>query len=353
MALTPGGCSCNNEPDSPRQDVTGDDEGIIAGRVVAMDGKTPIAGALVTIDGYPDITTHSDAAGFFGFDSLPSGVMTFRAAKEPYAGEKTEVVMANESTAVIIRMIPEGKSFAVAVRPWNWESFDGDFDAVQEILKLIGMVEGEHFDVIKPADLADLEMLRKYNGVFINCTSDPHGEDENIREAIHQFVEEGGRLYVSDWSFEYIEHAWPDAITFPEIPWIGVEGGYSAEVVDDGLADFLGHSKVALHFDLGAWVVIGGVGEKANVMVKGSYEVYAGDFAIKRPKGAADRPVPRGRRLRHVHELSLQRKRHHGRYDRNSLVRRRQPIATRPSPRRSADSRSPTRSTTRTPRRSA
>jgi hypothetical protein len=101
----------------------------------------------------------------------------------------------------------------------------GDYDAMECVLNKLGIDSNEidlyegtlaggfplpggaslpGFDTL----LSDPALMKTYNIIFINCTSDTFVQmlgQTQIRQNILDYVESGGRLYVTDWSYNYIE----------------------------------------------------------------------------------------------------------------------------------------------------
>jgi hypothetical protein len=56
--------------------------------------------------------------------------------------------------------------------------------------------------------LASAEKMKQYNVIFLNCSNNEFEDklgDEAIRHNIEGYVAAGGRLYVTDWSYDYVE----------------------------------------------------------------------------------------------------------------------------------------------------
>ena len=184
----------------------------------------------------------------------------------------------------------------------------GDYDKMECVLRKMGV---EVFDLFEGAKqlvspkkkppfsslLADLAAMKRYNIIFINCTDNTfEGQLENktIRDNIANYVRTGGRLYVTDWSYDYIEQIEEFAgfIDFepglsnstPEKPNAGAigEGGLTvqATLLDSKLAQWLGNfpgtvtksggkdtAKIE-HF-LAQWVMMHQLGKDAKLWVEG------------------------------------------------------------------------------------
>jgi hypothetical protein len=98
----------------------------------------------------------------------------------------------------------------------------GDYDQMECVLLKLGIEQGA-FDLYDGIDsifggggtqgkldalILDLDKMKSYNVIFINCSGN---EFESIltqpaaRNNIRDYVQSGGRLYVTDWSYDYIE----------------------------------------------------------------------------------------------------------------------------------------------------
>ena len=97
----------------------------------------------------------------------------------------------------------------------------GDYDVIECVLLKIGLEQGA-FDLYgglflddgTPTQggldtlLSDLDRMKSYNMIFINCANNTHEDvlsNATVRSNIEQYVLSGGRLYVTDWSYDYIE----------------------------------------------------------------------------------------------------------------------------------------------------
>ena len=105
-----------------------------------------------------------------------------------------------------------------------------------------------------------------YDIVFINCGAeeDPdffegavRPDDENVTAVLRDYVQKGGRLYATDWAYDYIEQAFPEFLDFygddgqasePELldaAQMGEDGIIleNAEILDENLQAFLANSR--------------------------------------------------------------------------------------------------------------
>ena len=117
-----------------------------------------------------------------------------------------------------------------------------------------------------------------YNGV---APDDALASDPEVIDAARGYVEGGGTLVVSDWTYELIELAWPDQIEFfgddqalDDAQVGGDPRSVTAEVADD-LADTVGEA-VSIDYNFGRWVVIESVADDVAVHLRGDTEYWLG-----------------------------------------------------------------------------
>ncbi len=110
--------------------------------------------------------------------------------------------------------------------------------------------------------------------------------DPNV-DALCTFANGGGKLVVSDWAYDLVEHCWPDAVDFagdeqePDAAQLGVaDVSIDAIVEDEDIATLLG-GTLALTYDYSAWTVVEGAGPDTEVLI-------SGDVAYQ---PAADQPI--------------------------------------------------------------
>ncbi len=104
----------------------------------------------------------------------------------------------------------------------------GQWDHVEMSLKKIGLEDYEKFEPGFDINAygAKIQQLGSYHIVFLPCSGTVRESgsapacslsvDANLQNAAKAFVAQGGKLYVSDWSYEYVRQGWPGAIS-----WVG------------------------------------------------------------------------------------------------------------------------------------
>jgi hypothetical protein len=99
----------------------------------------------------------------------------------------------------------------------------GDYDVMECVLLKIGIEQGQ-FDIYEGQSfvltpdpivvgnfdtlLNDLDKMKQYNIIFINCAGNTYENlltNATVRNNIENYVLSGGRLYVTDWSYDYVE----------------------------------------------------------------------------------------------------------------------------------------------------
>lgn len=128
----------------------------------------------------------------------------------------------------------------------------GDYDAMECVLLKLGL-DPSAFDLYAGARLGssplpgfdtllrDPAAMRGYNVIFINCADNTHEmllTDPVVRGNILDYVAAGGRLYVTDWSYDFVEQidAFAPFIDFgPGMSDMSPETANSAAVGDDGI----------------------------------------------------------------------------------------------------------------------
>jgi hypothetical protein len=333
----------------------------LKGTVLAPNGLDPITGALVYVARGPVaplspgnecdlcvletsnawVQTHTSTNGSFSFKKVPAGDIEvviqlgkFRRVVPVKASCGGSVELTAEQSR-LPRNETEGNIPKVAVAT-------GNVDFMQYVLTKLGLekydlFEGKQTGPHPPFDLLvnDPTKLAAYNIVLINCSNADH--DKNVLSGpglknLQEFVYSGGRLFVDDLSYEFVEWPFASGIDFepdptgaflesakPQEPFESAEVGKPGNGVDmpvvidatcpkpdllDWLKQFPGtvnpDNTVPIEGWLSHWAVMHAVPAGTSVWVKGVVSMYDGPTA-ERPLSASLDPVgPNGRRCGRV-----------------------------------------------------
>lgn len=174
----------------------------------------------------------SDYKGGFDFEGLNPGDILIRIRNGGFT-KRIEVFVVSGENRVLTptqSQLPtadseDGSTAKIAV-------IAGQYDKLQDVLKKLGMTESSGFELFYPYGsgraqtekvislISSADELSKYDLVMINCGSslETYLEDEGIRSAIKAYVQNGGRLYVTDQAYDVVEQIFPRAIRFAGDP---------------------------------------------------------------------------------------------------------------------------------------
>jgi len=220
----------------------------ITGKVTFPNGELPVSKALVYVpSGTAEAVTrsgecgecidgsalfaHTETApdGSFELTGVPAGATELVIEKGKFrriANIDVEACTDNAILGDLIRLprnSREGDIPRIAV-------IEGIFDRMEDVLLKLGL-DSDSFDIFSDysADaqsiMIDSTFVGRYDILFVNCGADVvedyslYSEESLITlPAVHanirQFVESGGRLYVTDLAYDLIEATMPDYIDF-------------------------------------------------------------------------------------------------------------------------------------------
>jgi len=172
----------------------------------------------------------------------------------------------------------------------------GDYDDIHLVLQNMGfanytLVDGRDATVL--ADfLSDIDNLRQYDILFFNggheeeeiiySRNAANDTPEIVLQNLRDYVNEGGSVYASDWAYDVIELAWPEAIDFlgddriPNAAQLGEYDLVDASVTDEALSDFLGKTSVEIEYDLPVWPPITSVEGFVSIHLTGTINYREG-----------------------------------------------------------------------------
>lgn len=118
-------------------------------------------------------------------------------------------------------------------------------------------------------------------GEFVYNDVDPDDAlvtDPAVVDVLRTYVSRRRTVVASDWSYDLIEQAWPEKITFLDeaegldAAQRGTSRSVVARVTDKALADALGNDQLEVFFDFSYWTVMQSVGNGVTVHMRGDVE---------------------------------------------------------------------------------
>ncbi len=293
LLLAALGCESDNELQAtvPRTEVV--NAGSITGRVCDPTGRTWLADALayvnVTDDAgliYQTEKAFTDLDGYFTIDGLPGNkdytvFVTYGPSQlmaEPvHVGNGENVTLAEPSCFDPLEL-------DVAV-------VNGHYDDFGRVLDDMGFVNHHPIDgtdqEVLTQFLSSPEELAKYDLIFFNGgivedgviydrTDRDNPVPATIMQNIRDYVENGGSIYASDWSYDIVEIGWHDKIDFvgaddvPDDAQLGDYEQLQAAVTDASLSEYLAKQYIEVEFDLPVWPPIETVDRSVSVHLTGT-----------------------------------------------------------------------------------
>ena len=181
----------------------------------------------------------------------------------------------------------------------------GDYDDFGEVLTKLGVADYKTVNGTTGEELRQFllntESLMTYDAIFFpgghieedvvydSDGSDTAGKVAEVKDALRAYVEAGGVIYASDWSYDVVEQVFPGRLDFlgddykPDDAQKGEPGTIHCEIPDTDLADAVGANKVDILFDLDAWPVVEDIGNGVNVHMTGdaTYRVGFEQFTVE------------------------------------------------------------------------
>ncbi|MFO0666880.1 MAG: hypothetical protein U0174_23215 [Polyangiaceae bacterium] len=229
--------------------------GTMKGKVVAPEGSIPISGALVYLtanepkeipsgvycDKCVDLDSYSFAYtgpdGTFDLPVYSTGEQYFVTQKGQFRRVRKIKAVAGDNPPIPAEFtrLPSKTDPAKGDTIPKIGIVQGEWDAIQDALGDLGI---EEFDM--PAGgkvIGSASDMSKYHIIFLpcsgqanfgnpSCTPPPVGAA--LQKNLRDYVQSGGKVYVSDWSYEYVRQTWPGFIT-----WAGQSGTMGSGCLDE------------------------------------------------------------------------------------------------------------------------
>ncbi len=222
--------------------------GSLTGKVVMPEGTIPLSDALVYLtDAAPPpipkaaycdkcvaldshAFTYSKPDGTFDLPAYKTGKQFLVVQKGQFRRVRSfDVKAGTQPVPGELTRLPGKTDDALGDTTPRMLIWPGQWDHVEMSLKKIGVTDFEKFEpgLNLGAYSAKMNDLPSYHIVFLPCSgtvNDPGSSglacsvtvEPKLRDAVKDFVAKGGKLYVSDWSYEYVRQGWPGAIS-----WVG------------------------------------------------------------------------------------------------------------------------------------
>ncbi|MBW2735142.1 MAG: carboxypeptidase regulatory-like domain-containing protein [Deltaproteobacteria bacterium] len=298
----------------------------LTGKVFAPNGKDPVAGALVaipvTLTPLPDTVqcstcnipgdyharTYTDATGAFTLEGLPQRSplqleirkgMFRRVVEVDFPGCAGPVSLPADKTT----LPGKNKHYGDLDRIPRIAVITGAWDRLEKVLDKLGVEEKVFFngtDLLGGSEsmqalLQNGALLAQHHIVFINCGTRFEAlvtQPGPARNVLREYVKAGGRLFATDYSYDFIEQVFPEFIDFqastqnewtlPEEPNAAEVGtanlDFEADVMDESLAQWLKLPEIGALLPNGKlhvrgfkdfWAMQSSVSERGKVWVSG------------------------------------------------------------------------------------
>jgi hypothetical protein len=148
---------------------------------------------------------------------------------------------------------------------------DAEYDKIDETLGKLGLAgsfdefsEGAGGANSQQALLSDPTRLAQYHFIFRGCSAcdDGYSSQGSYIANLQNYVKSGGKLYVTDWSYEYVHQGWPQYLTFNMSANPGFGGGCIGEydspatTVDPDMQSWLTAQGITSFTTEGNWSII-------------------------------------------------------------------------------------------------
>lgn len=330
-----GGGAANNPPPNPPAGGGGTlNAATVSGKLVAPDGTTPLANALVYIEGSeiagggasplkaplavpaPEVCGTPPTAGWSYTCSAADGTFTWDgkipanaklvAVKGAFRIE--QVLTASGGTVALGNLaVPTGTSAGTT----RMAVVTGYYDSVQNILAKLGFGDvdangglalgTEKFDLYDGDGTLDPTKYKSYgalfqdadsNGkadifnyaiVFLNCGLDETVANDPTRvQMLRDYVTQGGRLYVSDLAYDFVEQVFPAYVDFEGSPGTAAASAETPGAAELGESDIT--SEATLDPALRSWLGTVTCGSGASCLSGGGttahIEGFLGGWAV-------------------------------------------------------------------------
>ena len=256
----------------------------LQGKVVAPEGTIPISGALIyLVPAIPEAIpggvycdrcveldastpyTESAADGSFSVPAYHTGSQYLVVQKGQFRRvRQVEIIEGDQAVPSEFSTLPSKTDKAAGDDVPKMAILVGAWDDISSSLQKLGLDASayDRFEYSFPPNsndplspdklLFDEAVMNGYHIVFTPCDSTdgttcgymPSG-DSAVQQNLQQYVAKGGKLYVTDYSYDYIRQTWPEYIDWEnqdsQFGSACLTGSYDApaQVEDEGMKDWL------------------------------------------------------------------------------------------------------------------
>jgi hypothetical protein len=148
----------------------------------------------------------------------------------------------------------------------------GSFDELQPLLESLGMTGVRVIDGQAGSEITDFltdpTAMSEYDVIFFDGGAREDGviygsgPVDTVKDDLKSYVQAGGVVFATDWSYDMVEQTWPGELEFygddtvPDAAQVGDVGVVKATVTDNDLELSLGADQVDVNYDLPVWPVI-------------------------------------------------------------------------------------------------
>lgn len=301
------GCGGGNDPITPPSKT-----GNLSGTVYAPNGTDPVSNALVyVVDKSGTVTgpapgennlgyDYTNPMGVFSISEIPTGTQSLKIIKGAFTLEvDVQVAEGENKLSKAETTLPSDNGGGGTVE--KMAVVTGNYDAIENVLAKIGLGDvdetgslvlgTESFTIVDGNSTLDDEVYPNfdewisvatnysdYRTIFLNCGNsyeDDVLDNTATVSSLKKWVEEGGRLYATDWSYDIVEGLWPDMIDF-----FGMDEGLSTtpETRNEAQAGDVFDSTNATVFnvDMQNWLTgISATSEDGTVLIEGWLPAWA------------------------------------------------------------------------------
>lgn len=292
LPLLAFGAGCTEQSFSQINDALDAESGTISGRVCDLTTQQWIGDALVYTHLYDDTGKLYDTRSAY---TAPDGRWTLG----DLPGLRTYLVYIQVGNDLVeqFEVKLDEQADIVLEEPACYEEGDlsvavvsGDYDELSDFAAALGftnvhVVNGQTGSAIidfltRPEELAEHDILFLDGGhleadVLYSTHAGSVDTVQAVQAGLRTFVEGGGTLMASDWSYDAVEVLWPDAIDFhgddatPDAAQVGEPGAVSATLSDAGAIAAVGGPGLSVSYDLPIFPVMESAGAGTTVYATG------------------------------------------------------------------------------------